>query len=314
VRATKEATSALSLLGPLTENRIVVDDETLAEAHFTSAGLYRLLGEMDAASKHCHEALRLALTDRERSDYLHRLGAIYSDAGKPAEAAQTIREALKYARDYAPNAWIYYQLGVAERALGHLVEARAKLQKALSIVDADPVWHDDCDHLIIINLPIAEISFELEDFGIAAATYQKLSCLYPEPAAIWSCHMWLASCQIHLRQLAKARASLEKIAEAPQVSEDVRDHARKCLFLDLAFAHYDSGEYQPSISACKSALSLCTESDLLRQEILLHLGHSYWMTKSYAEARKCYEQTIALPQATQVYLNSAEECLARLPR
>src|SRR5207248_11381854 len=89
---------------------------------------------------------------------------------------------------------LYYELGLVERALDKLPEARAKFQRAIQIFDDEPgLPRRD---LSLFLLPVAEISYELGDFDGAARTYQRLVSLFPvEDVLHWNYLRWLGRCQ-----------------------------------------------------------------------------------------------------------------------
>jgi tetratricopeptide (TPR) repeat protein len=139
VRATNTATSALSLFAQVTEASPTLDDEALYDIHLQAACLECLLGHTEEAAKRCRQAFELAANRGQRGVCLTELGTIYREANRLAEAREAFVEAIK-AGAVAPGAMVrpYSELGLVERALGKLPEARAKQQRALGILQDNP--------------------------------------------------------------------------------------------------------------------------------------------------------------------------------
>jgi tetratricopeptide (TPR) repeat protein len=177
-RSTEAAMSALSLFRQVTNSCATLDNKTLYDIHFAAANLNCLLGRTDEAVRQCEQAIQLAGDHAETHYCVVALGAIYRTAGRLAEAKATLAKATK-SPGVAPHSLVrpYYELGLTELALGKLPEARAKVQKALEILQDDPA-------LPRVELPdllysIAEISYELGDFDGAAKANQALVDFYP---------------------------------------------------------------------------------------------------------------------------------------
>jgi tetratricopeptide (TPR) repeat protein len=315
-RAADAAISALSEFAQITDSCEILDSETLYEIHFEAAKLNCALGRTEEAEKRCEQALRLAHGRTEAHRCVVELGTIFFTAGRLTEARESFAKAAN-SLGATPYARVrpYYELGLTERALGKLPEARAKLRKALEILQEDTslsrVFVPDILH------SITEISYELGDLDGARTASLALVDLYPETnPRYWLSLQWLAKCQWDLGQLEIARTNLEQIAESSLAPEDQREHAKAVLprlRLSIAESHYDSKDYASCIAESESLLPQLVQCDESYLALLLLLGHSYLVTGKNPSAQRCYIAILACPFLSPTYRAIAERSLATLP-
>jgi tetratricopeptide (TPR) repeat protein len=245
------------------------------------------------------------------------IGITYRDLGRLPEAREALTAATRC--EAIPGRILvrpYYELALAEQALGKLPEARAKARKGLELAYAEPAPPGGCvPELLRV---VGETSHELGDFGAAMEAFEKLADLFPETEPPhWRYLNWLALCQRELGQIGSARATAERVVQSPVPSEDDRDHARellRCVDGDLAESHYTSGRYAECIVACESLLPKLTKKEEWYAHVLLLLAHSYVCIKKQRSARKYYEAVLACVGASTAQRAMAEGGLARLPK
>jgi MalT-like TPR region len=314
-RATEVAMSALSLFGQVTNSCATLDNQTLYDVHFVAAHLNSLLGRTEEAVTQCAQAIQLAADDAEAHSCVVELGAIYRTAGRLAEARETFAKATKSA-GVAPYSLVrpYWELGLTERALGKLPEARAKLQKAVELLQNDPA----IPRVYLPELlgPIAEISYELGDFDGAAKANQALVDFCPSSDPLhWRSLLWLGQCQRDLGQLEMARINADRIAESSLAPEEDRECARvvsRDVKLNIAQSHYHAGDYASCITECEALIPQVPDADESYLALLLLLGHSYLGIRNNSSARKYYEAVLACPSASPTHRAIAERGRARL--
>jgi CHAT domain-containing protein/tetratricopeptide (TPR) repeat protein len=100
------------------------------------------LGQTTEALEHFDEALKIQeeIKDtRGQGDTLYKIGAAYFVAGKPSRALEHLEKALKLWQEngYRPGeANTRYEISRVQRSLGHLGEARAEIEAAVSIIES----------------------------------------------------------------------------------------------------------------------------------------------------------------------------------
>jgi hypothetical protein len=122
----------------------------------------------------------------------------------------------------------YYELALTERELGKIAEARAKIRRAIEIIESDPAFPR-------ASLPqFRELyscySFELEDFEEAAKSYQAEADWYAlADSRHWTSLLWLAHSQRELKQFAVARKNAELVKQSRFTSKEDRAGAEELL-------------------------------------------------------------------------------------
>jgi CHAT domain-containing protein len=118
------------------------------ESHWLAGGLshiariYGLLGQHQKALEHFDEALRLHRKLGSRRGELFTLvylGEFYSELGNHQKAIESYDQALRLSKAITDLEWepaIHYGIARVERDLGHLTEARAQIEAALTTVES----------------------------------------------------------------------------------------------------------------------------------------------------------------------------------
>lgn len=311
-RSKQAACLASALFARMVESPEPVEDGFRYDVYMGAARARAMVGEFDQALNLTKGALPRSQSNQKRGVCLTLMAWIQRDQGQLAEARETFMRAIGLLDGPVWLATVYQDLGWTEQALGKLPEARAKLQKALSLLQPDR--GSDLPDRQIITRGIAEVSYQLDDYGGAAEAYRALASLYsPDEPMHWNALLWLAECQRELGQLSEARANLERIVESAKVSGDERESAIHCLRaarLEELKAHYNRRDYAAYVEQCRRLLpEIPVGSDDHVSAVLL-LGHSYLGLRNKAAARKCYETLLSLPTATARQVEIAKQCLA----
>ncbi len=314
--AIQAATDALSLFERVIGASEALPDRKLYEIYFEASRLNKLLGRGKEALEQCERALRYAQDETERVFCKIGQGTILRHDGRLEEAREIFMSATKSSGlPVHLLVHTYYELGLAERALGKLPEARAKHQSALRILQDDPALPRCYMQESELLHSVAEISYELGDFDTAAKEYRVLVESYPSTDPLhWYCLVWVTQCQLDMRQFEAARSNAERIAASSVASEDQRECASVSLRMarySIIKSLYDSGDYVSCIAEGESLLPLFERANDGYLPILLLLGHSYLALKN-PEARKYYEAIVAHPDASATDLEIAKTGLARL--
>jgi len=118
----------------------------------------------------------------------------------------------------------YNELALTEEALGKKAEARAKVRKAIDILQSDPTLPRG--YLPDLFREDGYISYELDDIEEAAKSFKAAVDSYSaaDPRH-WNSLMWLARCDYDLGQLEAARTSATLVKQSPVASEEDRASA-----------------------------------------------------------------------------------------
>ncbi len=228
-RAAQLAESALSLFYQVLREDMSAEPTARWEALTDSARLECLLGRFDEALEWAQMALKSTPDKDAEGDSLTELGAIQRQARRFVEARETLSKAIRL-----PNAApflltrTYFELSLTELALGKAAEARAKLRRAIEIIQDDaaiPKWH--LPELLRLS---GDISYDMADFEEAARSFRAATEAYAitEPP-YWTSLLWLAYCQIELGEVQSARTNAERVSRSLAASDDERKKAIELL-------------------------------------------------------------------------------------
>src|SRR5262249_43495876 len=177
-RALEAAESALTLLRRVLDEYPNPGDKILYDVHLQSARLNCLLNRTDDAIAHCEQARELASGRMDTIACLTELGIIYRDRGRLQDAREILFRATMIPGASANDlVRPYFELGLTEQALGELPEARAKLRRAVSILQEDPALPQG--HLPHLLRAIGDVSFSLQDLESASEAFRAASQAYP---------------------------------------------------------------------------------------------------------------------------------------
>ena len=219
--------------------RVPQDDPFAEDALDASA---RLL----LAEKRGPEALALALRSASRrganaSDFA-RLGNVYDDLGRPAEAAEAFARGAALAdQESAPNRWTYRLLGASQLdKLKRWPEARAQLELGLKAAPNEPLL---LNYLGYNSLERGENLVEAE------AMIRRALALRPGDASITDSLGWA----LYKRgRLPEAVETLQKASVADPAQSEINEH--------LGDALYQSGRRYEARFAWRAALVTAEEA------------------------------------------------------
>ena len=190
--------------------------------------LNRLLSHFEIAVKDCQEAVDIAPNENDRVNALIELGTTFRDAGQLNEARDAFKRAITLNAPPFGRVRPYYELGLVEWDLGKVAEGRAKVQKAIDILESD-------SRLPRAELPeflriFGSMSYDLEDFEVAARAFGQAAELYPESDALhWNSLYWLACCQGYLGRYESATTNAILVRESRLASDEDRAKANELL-------------------------------------------------------------------------------------
>ena len=223
--AMKLASSALCILDEVLKRTASTDAIPAHEALLEAARLNCLLGRFEEAAERCAQAIRTAPDKEQELNCLIELGTILRDSGHLFEARETLNKAIG-GFDAPPWALVrpYYELGLTERALGKLAEARAKIRKVIDILQSDPKLPRG---YMSEGLRVtASISYGIGDFESAETSFREAVDSYPTTDPLhWNCLLWLARCQCDLGQFDIARTNAQSVEKSQVASESDREDA-----------------------------------------------------------------------------------------
>ncbi len=228
------ATSARHILDHVLESDSLPDGVDRYEALLEVARVNSLLGQFDDACRRCEEALEAASDESERLYALYDLGSNYRMARRLTGA----REVFQRAIGLKPTSfWLvraYYELGLIERDMGRLAEARGKIRKAIEILQSDPT-------LLRRQLPeffllYGHLSYELEDTEEAARSFQIAVTSSPANGRVHlDSLLWIARSQYDLGQLKNARTNAAQVEHSPFATDEERSIASELIHnIDLS--------------------------------------------------------------------------------
>jgi len=278
------------------------------------AALHLILGRSDLAVEECKTACDTATTKVELLSAWTELGSAYRAEGLLREAGESFRAAIDCGQDLpAGVVRVYYELASVERSLDKLPEARAKLQKARSILREVPAAPQG--YLTDVIRDIAEISRDLGDYEEASKSFAALVECYGDIDPMrWASMRCLAQCQLELKEFELARSVLQSVIQSPSAPIEDREAAKDELLtvrLLSAKTSYESNDYLSCIRECEAILPLMSGKTWLAETLLL-LGHSNVAMGQKQKAKQFYEETIAAPYALDRQVAMARECLARI--
>jgi tetratricopeptide (TPR) repeat protein len=271
---------------------------------------YAMTGDSEKSAKLTEEAVRLASNRRMLGLCLSFLAFVQREQGRLEDARGNFAKAIKgWDGRPAELAMAYRELGWTEQTLGKLPEARAKLQKALSIIRETPGL--DIEDVPLVTRSIADISFELADYEGAVEGFRSAVDLCSEDDSMhWNGLLWLAAAQRELDQLAAARATLESIVAAPKTPGGERENAiqdLRSVKVRIAGSILDRGEFAACVEECRALLPEMRGDPGAHASLLLILGHSYLGVRDKAAARKCYEAVVAMPGVEEEVMRIAKQ-------
>jgi len=79
----------------------------------------------------------------------------------------------------------------------------------------------------------------------------------------------------------------------------------------MGAVHYDLGEYREGALEYKETIRRCDQNVSLRDNATLWLGHCYYASGNYREARESYLHLLASPQASEEQKGEAQEGVAK---
>lgn len=209
-----------------------------------------------------------------------------------------------------------FELGLVEKALEKLAEARAKFETALKVLQSDSTIPRGY-FPGLLNC-IAETSYDLGDFDKAAKTYELLVDFYPNNDSLhWHSLRWLATCYYDLGQVIKAQTTAERINESSTASKEQQEFARDFALyarIRTAESHYEKEDYRSCIAECEATLPLCREDDEPYIPLLVFLGHSYVAMRNGRLAEKFYSAILSSADASQTQRDMAERCLGTISK
>jgi tetratricopeptide (TPR) repeat protein len=315
-KAESAAKSGLELFAQLS-SETGLSDMARFEIHLEAVALNGLMRRPDEASSACQIALELAPDELQRALCYTDLGRAYREAGRLDQAREALLNAIAL-KDLLPEdlVWPYYELGMAERAMGMLPAAGAKLRKAASICDENS--SASLTQLSWILGVIAEISSELEDYASAAEAWRRLVELPPlDDAVHWAYVRCLAECQSDLGDFSSSRANFESIIQSPMAPDEEQSNAKQAVLYQRALVaeeHYDNGRYALCIKECESLVPQIARDPDWHTVLLLILGHSYLATRRHRRAREVYQAVIACTAASESQRSCARSGLERCQR
>lgn len=209
-------------------------------------------GDRDAALT---EALRAAnKSDADEADWM-RVGSLYSDAGKPAEAAQAYGKALALNRAHADDGtrWTILLLqGGALHEAGQWPAARAALTEAVKLAP---------DQAVALNyLGYAQLE-RRENLAEAQKLIEQASKLKPEDAAITDSLGWTYYVRGDVK---KAIELLERAVEGQPAEPTINEH--------LGDAYWSAGRRLEARFAWRAALVYADEKEAARISAKIDMG------------------------------------------
>jgi len=235
--ATAIAESTLLLFDQVKKSAPSLEPEDLWEISFDSAELNSTLGQFDIASWQAEQAVLSAPDRNQELNSLCQLGAIYRLAGRIVESREILTRAIRLADVPAftlvPS---YYELALTESALGKAAEARAKIRRAIDILQSDPT--PPSHHLPDFLRFYADISYEMDDIEEAMGSFQAASDAYPtSDPEHWGCLLWVASLQFTQGDLDSASVNAERVRQSSFATVERREEAVALLAEIEKFAH-----------------------------------------------------------------------------
>jgi tetratricopeptide (TPR) repeat protein len=229
VRARAIAESALSLFDRVLRTGSSLDPAALWESYFESARRNCGLGRFEEACKLAEQALRTASDRNQELNSLIELGAFQREAGRLEESRGTLTKAIRVP-GAVPFALVrpYFELGQTEAAMGKAAEARAKLRRAIEILQSDPVLPQG--YLPELLRITGDVSYDMGDIEEAARLFRAATEAYAITEwPYWTSLLWLAVCQVDLGELGPARINAERVVQSPLAADDQRKQARELL-------------------------------------------------------------------------------------
>jgi tetratricopeptide (TPR) repeat protein len=223
------AASALSSLDQILEEDAIPESGDRLEVLLATARLNCLLGRFDEASRRYTAAFQASRDRMEELYSLIELGTCYREAGRLNEAERVFIDAIAY-KDTPPFGLIrpYYELGLIQSDLGKKAEARAKVRKAIDLLQTHPALPRH--RLSDLLRSYGEISYDLEDMDEAVRSFQSAVNEYAATDPMhWNSLLWLAYAQRALGQNEDARKNAMLVKRSLAASSEDRAHADALL-------------------------------------------------------------------------------------
>lgn len=292
-----------------------------------SANLYFSLGLIQQSMNRLMEAresLQKALEALQVDPYLHEdtyfltqihwnLGQIYFRQGEYEKAAEIFQKALASCPQDDPiycNAVLW--LGHSYGAVGDYIHARDCYEKLLASPHASDTDRISARKGLVRS--IADIFYQSGKHRDAAGAFERALNYYTKddpcrPKMLLS----LGHCYLITGDSQKARECYDEVLASAQALEEDKDSARKNLGWSLGKLYYESGDYSNATAAFKEILTYHAKNDSYYSRALLWLGYAYQGKGDIDKARECYEDILALANASPDEKASALDGLSRLP-
>jgi tetratricopeptide (TPR) repeat protein len=285
--------------------------------------LYDAMGEEQEARPLAQDAVSLFSKEPDSPRVLFGRGSAYAllahclwrtENSRAVEAARQALGLLERVIAEAPN------LGGIENAYrdsAHLQNLLGKPGSAIPLYKK-ALQHDldDADRLSCLTF----LSHVLRDAGRFGEAEQAIDDAFryvgaDEGGALPRLHFERGLIRRSTNRSAQAKSSFEQAREALQLPPRRREdpYFLTELHWNLGELHYESTDWREAAEEFREVLKHHPEDDPHHRDALLWLGHCYLATQDYGNARDCYEEVLASPDATEAQIGAARKGVAALP-
>jgi hypothetical protein len=213
-----------------------MDDESITTIGYHElARLYGALGDFDRAAGYAMRCLDRQANPRDGVATLHVLAETLERAGRTSEAEQWLDRALEIMKEnpallqlYLPR--LYGLRGAIKLSSGRHREARTLLEEALSALDHHEFLRHSVETRQAILWQLAQVRYEIDDFGRAAEALSWLRDSYSEKTAErYRALAWLGACYARVGRRDLARHAYSAVIASANASDEDKEVARDAL-------------------------------------------------------------------------------------
>jgi tetratricopeptide (TPR) repeat protein len=285
-------------------------------ALLNTATLHGFLGNSERAITFVEQAMQYDLHGWQRLCCVALYGESLLTTGRCSEAQRQLQIAIDLARPYKTLLPLLYRnLALTERLLTpsrekqQLRKAQFSCHEALVALAADPYRHVKSELNRDINMNLAWVCYELEEFPAAATAFEEALQDMPKGDPSYSqAQLWLGGCYQNMANYAKAQLCYKNVLTSSCASDEQKLDAK----LGLAHGQFALGNKKGAMVSFQELVTSYPQHDPRRFNVILWIGHCHGNLRNYTEAQNFYEEVMVSPHASKADKLSARQALDQL--
>jgi len=279
------------------------------EAWLEAGRLYCSVGDGQRAVSLAQRFLQADLEQSRRLDGLLLLSEGHRLAGRLPEAEPAAAEALRLSEGHPEVLHAAaHQLGLVQKEIGRLADARQRFEQALAALDVHPLLQNDLWWRRALHGRLAEVYDELGEHSKAISAWRELLAWYADddPTRV-RVLLWLAGACDAAGAFADARTWYEAVLATPLASDEDRAEARVWALWSEGQLQCQAGEHEAAARAFERLLDYYRDDDSDRRKVLRWLGDCYYSAGKFARARERYDEIATSPRAAEAEKGGAQQ-------